>query len=121
MVSAEKLRLLSEFARYVDASPAAVRLIGDAFNLGEVEMLAHRCGYTQITAELLEDAAGLLSRDDWVWNENGQRLSDHIFMMALALILQPRKLDVSLRQIADDIGFTSSEVRDFCRFAQGHQ
>ena len=117
MLSAEKLQTLSEFARYVDEHPAVRALIVAASSLGEVEALACKCGFPKINEELLKEAARLLSSHHWVWKENGQRWSDHVFTMALAMSLQEVSADTALCRIAEDMHFRDAEASRFYRFA----
>ncbi|MEA5416970.1 Nif11-like leader peptide family natural product precursor [Synechococcus sp. BA-132 BA5] len=118
MLSADKLQILSEFARYVDAYPAVRELVVAASSLGEVEMLAFRYGFPDINEDLLKEAACLLSSHHWVWKENGQRWSDHVFSMALALTLQEGTHGVELCRIAEDTHFSDAEASRFYSYAQ---
>ncbi|MCP9857958.1 MULTISPECIES: hypothetical protein [unclassified Cyanobium] len=118
MITPEKLQALSEFARYVDAHPDVRKLIVAAASLGEVEILACKYGFPETNKDVLKEAATLLSSNDWVWMENGQRWSDHVFSMALALTLQEGAHDADLCRIAEDVHFSDAESSRFYEFAR---
>lgn len=91
MLAKQKLKHLSEFARFVDARPDVANMIMKSSQLNDVQQLAARLGFKEVTVELLEDAKSLLAHSRWMMKAEGRNWTDHVFVMTLALILDARK------------------------------
>ena len=82
-LGADEIKVIAEFARFVDKNSIARARVRNSLTLSEVVLIAHFYGFTEITEETLLTATRLLFCTDWVWQKLGQRWSDHLYALSL--------------------------------------
>jgi hypothetical protein len=89
-LDAFEIKILADFARFVDREHIAITRIRNALTLDEVVLIAHFYGFTKISIELFIKATNLLVSTDWIWQKYGRRWSDHVFMLSLMMLTQDK-------------------------------
>jgi hypothetical protein len=82
-LAADEIKVIAEFARFVDKNSVARARVKNSLSLSEVVLIAHFYGFTEITEKILLTATNLLISTDWVWQKFGRRWSDHLFALSL--------------------------------------
>lgn len=94
------LHTLAAFARHVDRQQTVREAIRAANHLGEVAAIAHRLGFATINEERLVEACLGTSHSSWVWHPQGRRWSDHVFILALAMLIDGKPVDSGGTELA---------------------
>jgi hypothetical protein len=123
-LSAFEIRILAEFARFVDKENIARVRIKNALTLDEVALIAHFYGFSDISLGLFIKATNLLISTDWIWKKYGKRWIDHIFMLSLMMLTQDkiRKPDevqlLDTNEAASEVVNVENEAIAFYEYAK---
>jgi hypothetical protein len=109
-LDAYEIKILADFARFVDRENIARTRIRNALTLDEVVLIAHFYGFRDISVELFIKATSLLISTDWIWKKYGRRWSDHVFMLSLMMLTQDKISEPEEVQLLDTNGATSESV-----------
>lgn len=82
-LGAMEIRMLADFARFVDRETVARMRVRGARSLGDVVSVARSYGFDAISVNLLVKASHCLVTTDWIWQKFGRRWSDHLFVLSL--------------------------------------
>jgi hypothetical protein len=94
------LRALASFARHVDRTPATRNAIAQADELSAVVQIAHSIGFTTVSEEVLVEACLGMTSSTWVWHPKGRRWSDHVFTLALTMLMDGKRVNSSGTELA---------------------
>lgn len=83
------MQRVAEFARYADGVPEVADQIIQAKTLEDVESLARGHGFELITVDLLKQAVHFARQSDWLHKGFGAGSDDDLFVLALAVMLEP--------------------------------
>jgi hypothetical protein len=78
-LDAFEIRILAEFARFVDKENIARVRIKNALTLDEVVLVAHFYGFSDISARLFIKATNLLISTNWIWKKYGKKMERSYF------------------------------------------
>jgi hypothetical protein len=109
-LNACEIKILADFARFVDRENIARTRIRNALTLDEVVLVAHFYGFREISIELFIKATSLLISTDWIWKKYGRRWSDHVFMLSLMMLTQDKISEPEEVQLLDTNEFRSEVV-----------
>jgi hypothetical protein len=109
-LDAYEIKILADFARFVDRENIARTRIRNALTLDEVVLIAHFYGFRDISVELFIKATSLLISTDWIWKKYGRKWSDHVFMLSLMMLTQDKISEPEEVQLLDTNGATSESV-----------
>jgi hypothetical protein len=123
-LNAYDIRILAEFARFVDKENIARVRVKNALTLDEVVLIAHFYGFRDISVELFIKATNLLVSTDWIWKKYGKRWIDHIFMLSLMMLTQdkirePEEVQLlDTNEAASEVVNTENEAIAFYEYAK---
>jgi hypothetical protein len=123
-LDASEIKILADFARFVDREDIARTRIRNALTLDEVILIAHFYGFKEISIELFIKATNLLISTDWIWKKYGKRWSDHVFMLSLMMLTQdkicePEEFELlSTNEVASEVVNEENEAIAFYEYAR---
>jgi hypothetical protein len=123
-LDASEIKILADFARFVDRENIARTRIRNALTLDEVVLIAHFYGFREISIELFIKATNLLISTDWIWKKYGRRWSDHVFMLSLMMLTQDKIQEPDEFQLLDtnesasDVINAEYEAKAFYEYAR---
>jgi hypothetical protein len=109
-LDAFEIRILAEFARFVDKENIARTRIRNALTLDEVVLIAHFYGFREISIELFIKATSLLFNTDWTRKKYGKSWGVHVFTLTLMMLAQDKICEAEEVQLLNTNEATSEVV-----------
>lgn len=123
MLNQNELAALSKFARFIDCNSQVRLQATEASDLESFVAMAHQHGYHEINCDLLIKAAREFRSSTWIWQEDGQRWSDHLFMLSLAMLTEAKTANSESSKCDEtgDIIYNEDQAEAFYQCARKSQ